>query len=119
MDAAVGLEQSAGQVPRVVDYKYASWRLGAEADYEMQMTAYALALMKALRSERALSELWYLKPPLRIIRREYARDEAEDRLKTLLGEYNQAVRNDAWPAAERAYCDKVECGFRERCWSAT
>ena len=41
MDAVIS-----GNPPRVIDYKYASWRDGAEAEYEIQMTAYCLAVMK-------------------------------------------------------------------------
>jgi hypothetical protein len=37
MDAAIGAYETG--VPRVIDYKYAVWREGAEANYEMQMTA--------------------------------------------------------------------------------
>jgi hypothetical protein len=111
MDAA-----TAGSLPRVIDYKYALWRESAEADYEIQMTAYALALMKALETDRAISELWYLKAPMKIIRREYTREEAEGSLSGLFSRYIQAVDRDEWPAAERIYCDRVECGFRERCW---
>src|SRR3989475_1375881 len=36
------------EVPRVVDYKYATWHDGAENDYDVQLTAYSLAVMKAL-----------------------------------------------------------------------
>jgi ATP-dependent helicase/nuclease subunit A len=111
MDAA-----TAGGLPRVIDYKYALWRESAEADYEIQMTAYALALMKALETDRAISELWYLKAPMKIIRREYTREEAEGRLSGLFSRYLQALDDDEWPAADRVYCDRVECGFRERCW---
>ena len=59
MDAVV-----TGSVPRVVDYKYAVWHEGAEATYHIQMTAYSLALMKALGTQRAVGELWYLKAPM-------------------------------------------------------
>jgi CRISPR/Cas system-associated exonuclease Cas4 (RecB family) len=112
MDAVVP-----SRVPRVIDYKYASWRHGGEASYEIQMTAYALALMKALGTERAIGELWYLKTPMKIVRHEYALNEALERLSTLLSKYFAAVENDEWPAAERAYCDRIECGFRDKCWS--
>jgi CRISPR/Cas system-associated exonuclease Cas4 (RecB family) len=112
MDAAI-----AGRLPRVIDYKYASWRESAEADYGIQMTAYALALMKAFDTDRAISELWYLKAPMKIIRHKYTREEAEDRLSGLFSRYLQALDRDEWPAAERIYCDRVECGFRERCWN--
>lgn len=40
-------------------------------------------------------------------------------LRELLSKYFAAVDRDEWPAAERAYCDRVECGFHEKCWSAT
>ena len=111
MDAVVP-----GEVPRVIDYKYAAWREGGEANYEIQMTAYALALMKALGTGRAIGELWYLKSPMKILRHEYTIAEAEQRLRDLMSRYFMAVEKDEWPAAERAYCDRVECGFRTRCW---
>ena len=114
MDAAV-----AGEVPRVIDYKYAAWREGGEANYEMQMTAYALALMKAAGTDRAVGELWYLKAPMKIIRREYALHEAEETLRGLLSKYLESAERDEWAPAERAYCDRVQCGFREKCWGAT
>jgi len=111
MDAVVP-----GEVPRVIDYKYAAWREGGEANYEIQMTAYALALMKALGTGRAIGELWYLKSPMKILRHEYTIAEAEQRLRDLMSRYFMAVEKEEWPAAERAYCDRVECGFRTRCW---
>jgi CRISPR/Cas system-associated exonuclease Cas4 (RecB family) len=113
MDAAVAPEKG---VPRVIDYKYAVWREGGEASYDIQMTAYALALMKAIGSDRAIAELWYLKAPMKIIRHEYTLKDAEEKLRTLLSKYLDAVDRDEWPAAERAYCDRVECGFRDKCW---
>jgi hypothetical protein len=114
IDAAAG---AAGEnPPRVIDYKYSAWREGRESDYEIQMTAYALALMRASETDRALAELWYLRPPLTIRRREYTRAEAGERLRVLLSRYLTAVNRDEWPAAERAYCDRIECGFRDRCW---
>jgi len=112
MDAAV-----IGAIPRVVDYKYAVWREGCESDYEIQMTTYALALMKAVDADRAIAELWYLKSPMKIVQREYSRSEAEGRLLSLLAKYIDAAQQSEWPRAERAYCDQVHCGFRERCWS--
>jgi CRISPR/Cas system-associated exonuclease Cas4 (RecB family) len=118
MDAAVVPDDNGG-IPRVIDYKYARWREGGEEAYDLQMTAYALALMKALDSSRAIAELWYLKSPMKIVRREYTRTEAEEKLRGLLSKYAVAVEHNEWPAAERAYCDRIECGFRERCWSET
>ena len=111
MDAVVP-----GGLPRVVDYKYALWHEGAETDYEIQMTAYSLALMKALAADRACAELWYLKSPMKIVRREYKFQEAEERLRNLLSRYISALETGEWPAADRAYCDRIECGFREQCW---
>lgn len=105
-----------GNVPRVIDYKYATWRAGGEANYDIQMTAYSLALMKALDAPRAVAELWYLKSPMKIIRREYGLQEAEQRLRDLMSKYVLAVEKDEWPAAARVYCDRVECGFRSKCW---
>jgi len=107
------------RAPRVIDYKYATWREGAEEQYEMQMTAYSLALMKALATNRAVAELWYLKSPMKIVRREYTIDEAGQALSDLLAKYARAVESDEWSAADRSYCDRIECGFRERCWSTT
>jgi hypothetical protein len=111
MDAAV-----ASATPRVIDYKYAMWRESGEAVYDIQMTAYALALMKAVDTDRAISELWFLKSPMKIVRREYKRGVAEARLTQLFSRYFRAVETDQWPAAERTHCDQVECGFRQRCW---
>jgi hypothetical protein len=111
MDAAI-----AAEVPRVIDYKYALWREAGEAAYEVQMTVYGLALMKALGTDRAVGELWYLKAPMKIIRCEYTRNEAEGSLRRLVSRYFQALETNQWPGAERAYCDRVECGFRSRCW---
>ena len=105
-------------VPRVVDYKYATWHEGAEAGYEVQIMAYSLALMKALDTDRAIGELWYLKSPMKIVRREYARQETEERLSILLKKYLTALDTGEWSAADRSYCDRVECGFRSQCWSA-
>ncbi len=104
-------------MPRVVDYKYATWSEGAEAAYELQMTVYSLALMKALGSDRAIADLWYLKNPMKIIRHEYTRDKAEQRLSTLISKYQEAMHTGEWPPAQRSYCDRIECGFRSRCWS--
>src|SRR5262249_3851020 len=106
-------------VPKVIDYKYAAWQEGADGDYEVQLTAYSLALMKALASGRAIAELWYLKSPMKIVRREYTLEQAEKRLRELLLNYMQAIETNQWAPAERPYCDRVECGFREKCWSAS
>jgi len=83
------------------------------------MTSYALALMKGIGADRAVAELWYLKSPMKIVRREYSRKEAEQTLIGLMSRYTDAVERNEWPRAERSYCDRVECGFREQCWSAT
>jgi ATP-dependent helicase/nuclease subunit A len=104
-------------VPRVVDYKYATWHDGCEADYEMQMTAYSLAVMKALGTDRAVSELWYLKRPMKIVRKEYELSEAQNRLRSLLSRYMSSIETNEWPATERTHCDRVECGFRPQCWA--
>jgi ATP-dependent helicase/nuclease subunit A len=112
MDATV-----TGGVPRVIDYKYVTWRRGAESRYDMQMMVYSLALMKALDTDRAIGELWYVRSPMKIVRREYMRLEAEDRLTALLKKYIAALDSDEWPRADRSYCDQVECGFRSQCWS--
>jgi hypothetical protein len=104
-------------LPRVIDYKYATWWDGCEADYEMQMTAYSVAVMKALGTDRAVSELWYLKQPMKIVRKEYGLSEAEGRLKDLLSRYISAVETNEWPATERVHCDRLECGFRSQCWA--
>jgi ATP-dependent helicase/nuclease subunit A len=114
MDAAV-----VSGIPRVVDYKYATWKEGAEAGYEIQIVAYSLALMKALDTGQAVGELWYLKSPMRIIRREYTRQQAEARLSVLLKKYLSALDTGDWPAADPSYCDRVECGFRSRCWGTS
>jgi ATP-dependent helicase/nuclease subunit A len=106
-------------VPRVIDYKYATCTDDAESVYEVQVTAYSLALMKALDTNRAVGELWYLKSPMKIVRREYTRQQAEDRLNDLLARYLKSLETGEWPMASRSYCDRVECGFRARCWSTS
>src|SRR2546426_12693213 len=105
-----------GDVTRAVDYKYTTWNEGAEHHYETQMTAYSLALMKALAADRAGAELWYLKSPMKIVRREYTRREAENRLRDLFFRYLAALETDDWPTAERQCCHRIQCGFRSRCW---
>jgi CRISPR/Cas system-associated exonuclease Cas4 (RecB family) len=116
MDVAIGSDVTG--VPRVIDYKYGLWREGGEANYEMQMTACSLALMKASGTDRAIGELWYLKTPMKIVRREYTILEAEENLRLLLSKYLAAIECGEWPAADRAYCDRIECGFRQKCWGA-
>jgi ATP-dependent helicase/nuclease subunit A len=112
MDAVVP-----GSPPRVIDYKYASWRAGVEADYEIQMTAYSLALMKSAGLDSAIAELWYLKSPMKVLRQEYTREQAERRISGLIGAYVEALASGVWPMAARDYCDGIQCGFRERCWN--
>jgi CRISPR/Cas system-associated exonuclease Cas4 (RecB family) len=111
MDAVVP-----GDPPRVIDYKFAQWKSGGETGYEIQMIAYSLALMKSLGVETAVAELWYLKSPMKILRTEYTRAAAEERLSELLDRYLTALRTNDWPMAERDHCDAVQCGFREKCW---
>jgi len=82
----------------------------------MQMVAYSLALMKSTGAERAVAELWYLKTPMKIVRVEYCRDEAEKAIADLLSRYAAAVETGEWPKSERSHCDRVECGFRQECW---
>jgi len=103
--------------PRILDYKYAHWRAGAEAEYEIQMATYCLATMKSLNVDRAVGELWYLKSPLKIIRQEFSRAEAETRIINLLDKYFNSLSGGPWPMAERSYCDAVACGFRAQCWT--
>ena len=111
MDAVVP-----GDPVRVIDYKYASWRDGAEAEYEIQMMAYCLAMMKGSGADRATGELWYLRTPMKIVRQEFTRDDVERRITDLLSRYFQSLSSGTWPMAERPYCDSIACGFRERCW---
>jgi hypothetical protein len=112
MDALV-----VAQLPRIVDYKYANWQQNAEVEYELQMATYCLATMKALGVQKAVGELWFLKSPMKVIRREFTRSEAETTITRVLRSYLEAQSSGEWPMAERAYCDSVSCGFRERCWA--
>ena len=105
-----------GDPPRVIDYKFALWRDGGEDSYQIQMTAYSLALMKALSVDRAVSEIWFLKTPMKIVRQEHTRAAAEQKLASLLESYLHALHSNEWPMAARPYCDSIECGFRDRCW---
>jgi hypothetical protein len=79
MDAVVP-----GNIPRVVDYKYARWHEGADDEYGVQLVCYSLALMKALNLDRVVGELWFLKPPMKIVRREYVLHEAQSHVCELL-----------------------------------
>jgi hypothetical protein len=106
-----------GDCPRIVDYKYASWHTGAEVEYELQMATYCLATMNALDVEKAVGELWFLKSPLKIVRREFTRSESETIVTALVHKYLESIGSGEWPMAERAHCDAVSCGFRERCWA--
>jgi CRISPR/Cas system-associated exonuclease Cas4 (RecB family) len=105
-----------GNPPRVVDYKFSLWRDDAESTYEIQMTAYSLAVMKSLGVNRAIAELWYLKAPMKVLRHEYTLEEAEHRISGILERYMESLKSGAWPMADRTYCDAMECGFRDRCW---
>jgi ATP-dependent helicase/nuclease subunit A len=113
MDAVV-----LGYSPRVIDYKYASPAPGAESAYEMQMAVYTLALMKSQSIDRVLGELWYLKPSLKVSRREYRRDETERRVTALVERYLEAMTSAEWLKAERSFCDSIRCGFRGKCWES-
>jgi ATP-dependent helicase/nuclease subunit A len=113
MDAVIG-----GEVPTVIDYKYALWRDGIDASYEIQLTAYALAAMKSFGADRAIGELWYLRSPMKIVRHEYSAATAEERLVRLIESYSRALETGDWPMAERDYCDRMECGFRSECFKS-
>jgi len=86
-------------------------------EYEIQMTAYCLAVMKRLGVDRAIAELWYLKAPMKIVKWETLRDAAEQRIAELLTRYLDSLSSETWPMAQRPYCDSIACGFRERCWT--
>jgi ATP-dependent helicase/nuclease subunit A len=73
-----------GSPPRVIDYKYAAWREGADESYDIQLSCYALALMKALDVEHVVGELWFLRSPMKIVRRDFRRCDVEPRLTQLL-----------------------------------
>jgi hypothetical protein len=103
--------------PRVIDYKYAAWRDDGQPRYEVQMSAYCLAVMKGSGARRATAEVWYLRKPMKIVRQEFTEDQAEQRIAGLLGRYVHSLSSGSWPAAERSYCDSVQCGFREQCWA--
>jgi hypothetical protein len=81
------------------------------------MTAYSLALMKSAGLDSAIAELWYLKSPMKVLRQEYTREQAERRISGLIGAYVEALASGVWPMAARDYCDGIQCGFRERCWN--
>jgi ATP-dependent exoDNAse (exonuclease V) beta subunit len=105
--------------PRVIDYKFARWREGADAAYRPQMLAYCLAVMKSAGLDRVSGEFWFLRAPMKIIARDYTRAEAEKELGELLRRYIEALESDNWPMVARAECDRLECGFRSRCWPVT
>jgi ATP-dependent exoDNAse (exonuclease V) beta subunit len=73
--------------PKVIDYKYSRWQPGAEESYQNQLTIYCLAVMKSLGVEHATGELWFLKAPMKIIRREYTLAEAELTVRNLIEQF--------------------------------
>ena len=81
------------------------------------MTVYSLALMKSADVDWAVGELWYLRAPMKVIRQEYTRNQAEQRITGLLDRYLKALASGVWPMAERTYCDRIQCGFRGQCWA--
>jgi hypothetical protein len=103
-------------LPRVIDYKYALWTESSELGYEIPMSAYCLALMKNVGADKAIAELWFLKPPMKVVRKEYERKDVERRLEEFVRRYFRALDNDEWPGTERPWCDRVQCGFRSKCW---
>jgi len=74
-------------------------------------------VMKTSGVERAVAELWYLKAPMKIVKWDLKRAEAEQRIAALLEKYLQSLSSGTWPMAQRTYCDSVACGFREQCWA--
>jgi len=60
---------------RVIAYK----NLG-----EIELMTHCLAAMKSLGQDRAAGELWIIEPRLKIVRKEYTREEAENRLRELI-----------------------------------
>jgi ATP-dependent exoDNAse (exonuclease V) beta subunit len=111
IDAVAGLDP-----PRVIDYKFARWREGAEITYRPQMLAYCLAVMKSAGVDRVSGELWFLRAPMKIVSREYTRAECESELRSIVDRYTEALESGDWPMAERAECDRLQCGFRSQCW---
>jgi ATP-dependent helicase/nuclease subunit A len=105
--------------PRVIDYKFARWREGAQDSYRPQMLAYCLAVMKSAGLDRVTGELWFLKAPMKIVTEEFTRAESEAELSRLLDRYVEALRSDSWPMAARPDCDRLQCGFRGQCWGQT
>ena len=91
MDAVIS-----GNPPRVIDYKYAPWREGAESEYEVQMASYCLAVMMRSSSERAVAELWFLKGSLRIVQQEFLRGDAE---RLIAGLSSRDICNRCLPAS--------------------
>ncbi|HEX5000314.1 MAG TPA: 3'-5' exonuclease, partial [Terriglobia bacterium] len=113
IDAIAGLDP-----PRVIDYKFARWKPGADRVYRTQMLAYCLAVMKSAGSDRAVGEVWFLRSPMKIVREEFNRTEVERELGGLLARYLDALSSDRWPMVDRVDCDRMDCGFRSQCWTA-
>jgi ATP-dependent helicase/nuclease subunit A len=86
-----------GEIPKVIDYKYATWRPGAEDEYKVQLATYCLAVMTTLCVEKAMGELWFLKSPLKIIRREYTLEETVAIIRHVVTAWNHPDRFAASP----------------------
>ena len=92
------------------------WREGAETEYEVQMAAYCLAVMKRSRVNGLLPSCGFSRA-LKIVKREFYRAETAERLIAGAPREISAIavfRDLAYGG--RSYCDSVACGFRERCW---
>jgi hypothetical protein len=108
-------------IPVVIDHKYARFDRHKEAGYEVPMTIYAMAAMRAVESQRAEVQLSFLRG--RVYPTETRRIEAADslderllRLAQIYVDRCHASEVEAWPRIARAQCELARCGFRPFCW---
>jgi ATP-dependent exoDNAse (exonuclease V) beta subunit len=117
MDAVISRDES----PVVIDHKYAHFDRHKEAGYEVPMSIYALAAMRAMESPSAEVQLSFLRSRVYPTERRTIRatDRVEERLLQLARVYvdrRHASDVDAWPRIAREQCELARCGFRPFCW---
>jgi ATP-dependent helicase/nuclease subunit A len=108
-------------IPAVIDHKYAHFDRHKEAGYEVPMTIYALAVMRALGSPQAEVQLSFLRSHVypTEMRTISAAHGVVEHLLDLAQAYvkrRHASDVEAWPRMPRQYCELARCGFRPFCW---
>lgn len=108
---------------RVVDYKQARADVHGDDQYDFQLACYALAARELTggaplpieTSVVFLADRGAVRTkPLT----QASLDAFETRLRVLGRELLDAHETNTWPRRERAFCDRLRCGYRSRCFPA-